>query len=84
MAGIVNELAVAPLPEDRESAVEDYVRGVVRSLVEMQYTRRIADLRSALQRTDAQADPDGYQAIFAELLSIEAQRRELRSLDQGD
>ena len=84
VAGIVNELAVAPLPEDRESAVEDYVRGVVRSLVEMQYTRRIADLRSALQRTDAQADPDGYQAIFAELLSIEAQRRELRSLDQGD
>lgn len=84
VAGIVNELAVAPLPEDRESAVEDYVRGVVRSLVEMQYTRRIADLRSALQRTDAQADPDGYQAIFAELLGIEAQRRELRSLDQGD
>lgn len=84
VAGLVNELAVAPLPEDRESAVEDYVHGVVRSLVEMQYTRQIANLRSALQRTDGQADPEGYQAIFAELLTLEAQRRELRAEDQGD
>ncbi|MGO1317325.1 MAG: DNA primase [Cellulomonadaceae bacterium] len=78
VVGLVNELAVAPLPEDRESAVEDYVRGVVRALAEMQITRRIADVRSRLQRTDAERSPEEYQAVFAELLSLDAQRRRLR------
>lgn len=80
--GLVNELAVSPLPADREDAVEDYVRGIVNSLVEMQITRRIADLRSRLQRTDSAEQPEEYQVIFKELLELDQQRRIIRA--RGD
>ena len=83
VAGLVGELAVAPLPADRESAVGDYVRGVVHALVDMQVTRRIADQRSALQRTDAERDPETYQQLFADLLRLEQQRRTLREATAG-
>ncbi|MGP7961315.1 DNA primase [Sanguibacter sp. A247] len=83
VAGLVGELAVSPLPEDRESAVADYVRGVVHALVDMQVTRRIADQRSVLQRTDAEREPEAYQAAFAELLRLEQQRRLLRETTAG-
>ncbi|GII98127.1 DNA primase [Sediminihabitans luteus] len=75
---VVNELAVAPMPEDRPDALANYVRDVVRRLVDLGLTRRVADARSRLQRMDPSADPDGYQQAFADLLAIERERRELR------
>ncbi|MBT0994781.1 DNA primase [Cellulomonas sp. DKR-3] len=75
---LVTELAVAPLPEDRPEAVADYVRGVVLRLVEVGFTRHIAELRGRLQRMDAAEDPAGYQAAFAELVALEGRRRSLR------
>ena len=75
---LVTELAVAPVPEDRPEAVGDYVRGVVLRLVEMGFTRQIAELRGRLQRMDSAADPQGYQDTFAELVAIEGRRRSLR------
>ncbi|MFI2752433.1 DNA primase [Cellulomonas sp. P22] len=78
VTGLVTELAVAPLPEDRPAALADYVRGVVLALVEIGFTRHIADLRGRLQRMDSTADPAGYQAAFAELVAVEARRRTLR------
>ncbi|ROS73689.1 DNA primase [Cellulomonas sp. PhB143] len=75
---VVNELAVAPMPEDRPAAVEGYVRDVVRRLVDLGLTRRVADARSRLQRTDPTADAEAYGAAFAALLAIEKERRELR------
>ena len=82
VVGLVNELAVSPLPADREDDVEVYVRGIVNSLVEMQITRRIADLRSRLQRTDAKVQPDEYEVVFKELLELDQQRRIIRA--RGD
>ncbi|GEK19562.1 DNA primase [Cellulomonas xylanilytica] len=76
--GLVTELAVAPLPEDRPEALEGYVKGVVLRLVEIGFTRHIADLRGRLQRMDAEADPAAYQAAFAELVEVEGRRRNLR------
>jgi len=76
--GLVTELAVAPVPEDRPEALPGYVRGVVLRLVELGFTRRIADLRSQLQRMDADADPAGYRAAFADLAALETRRRTLR------
>jgi DNA primase len=73
---LVTELAVAPLPEDRPAALGAYARGVLGALVEMGVTRKIADARSLLQRTDP-ADP-AYAEIFAELIRQEQQRRALR------
>ncbi|MEZ0449387.1 DNA primase [Cellulomonas sp. ICMP 17802] len=75
---LVTELAVAPLPEDRPEALEGYVKGVVLRLVEIGFTRHIADLRGRLQRMDADADPAAYQAAFAELVEVEGRRRNLR------
>lgn len=75
---LVTELAVAPLPEDRPESLEGYVKGVVLRLVEIGFTRHIADLRGRLQRMDAEADPAAYQAAFAELVEVEGRRRNLR------
>ena len=76
VAPLVTELAVAPLPEDRESALGAYAAGVVAALAEAALTRQIADSRSALQRT-APDDP-AYATIFSDLLEQERRRRALR------
>lgn len=76
VAGLVTELAVAPLPADRPEALTAYASGVLRAFLEMGVTRRIAAVRGRLQRTDP-ADPE-YAATFAELVRIEEERRALR------
>ncbi len=73
---LVTELAVAPLPEDRPDALGDYVRGVMRRLVEIGFTRRIAEARGRLQRMPE--DDPAYGATFAELVALEGRRRMLR------
>ena len=73
---LVTELAVAPLPEDRPDALGDYVRGVVRRLLEIGLTRRIAEVRGRLQRMPE--DDAAYGATFAELVGLEGRRRTLR------
>jgi DNA primase len=78
VAGLVNELAVAPLPEDREDAIARFVADVVRALQDLGLTRRIADAKSRLQRLDPGAEPDAYRDTFEALLAMEAQRRTLR------
>src|SRR5690606_31337456 len=75
---LVTELAVTPLPEDRPEAVGDYVRGIVRALVDLGLTRRIAEVRGRLQRLDAAADAEASQAAFTELVELENRRRALR------
>jgi DNA primase len=77
VAGVVTQLSVASLPEDREAAVPAFVEGVVNRVLDMGLMRRVADARSRLQRLDP-SDAETYQAAFAELLAIEAERRTLR------
>ena len=77
----MTELAVAPLQEDRLSALDDYVTGVVRSLVDLGITREIANARGRLQRMDPEAEPEAYQAAFAALVALEGRRRALRVED---
>ena len=81
VSGLVTELAVTPLPEDRPDALEDYVRGVVSGLVDLGLTRQVADARGRLQRMDPEKDAEAYQAAFAELVALEGTRRALRSQD---
>ncbi|MCL3860623.1 DNA primase [Actinotalea sp. K2] len=81
VAPLVTELAVTPLPEDRPDAVEDYVRGIVRKLVDLGLTREIADARGHLQRMDPVREADAYGAAFAELVALEGRRRSLREAD---
>ena len=77
----VTELAVAPLQEDRPAALDDYVTGVVRSLVDLGITREVANARGRLQRMDPTGEPEAYQAAFAALVALEGRRRALRAED---
>jgi DNA primase len=45
--------------------------------------RRIADLKSKLQRTDPTADAKAYNTLFARLVGLEAERRELLTIVTG-
>ena len=78
---LVNELAVAPMPEDRPGAIDDWVRGIVRAFLELGLTRKIGNAKSKLQRIDPTAEPEAYQQAFADLLTLEQERRELRDRD---
>lgn len=78
VAALVNELAVAPLPEDRPDAIDAYAQGIVRAFMDMGITRQIGDIKSRLRRADPALDPVGYEAIYRALLELEAQRRILR------
>lgn len=78
VAALVNELAVAPLPEDRADAIDAYAQGIVRAFMDMGITRQIGDIKSRLRRADPAIDPVSYEAIYRALLELEAQRRILR------
>lgn len=79
---LVRELAVEPLPAENGQDVR-YVIGVISRLLEHDASRRIADLRGRLQRTDPATHPDEYQQCFADLLALEDYRRSLRQESLG-
>ncbi|MFB2555920.1 DNA primase [Herbiconiux liangxiaofengii] len=72
---LVEQLAVAPLPERPERAPENYLRGITRALVERDLRRRKDEVVSRLQRTDAVAEPAVYREIQVQLVQLEAERR---------
>jgi len=76
---MITELAVAPLPADREEALARYAASVVLRVAEMDLIRRIGDLRSRVQRMGAEGDG----GAFAELLAAETARRNLRDRING-
>lgn len=78
---LVNELAVAPLPEDRPDVIERFAQGIVRAFIDMGITRQIGDVKSRLRRADIGQDPVEYEAIYRALLELEAQRRMLREVE---
>ncbi|BDZ66271.1 DNA primase [Agromyces mangrovi Wang et al. 2018] len=76
-AGLVHQLAVAPIPERSERELAAYVSGVVTSLVDRELLRQKAELLGRLQRTDA-TDRDAYASVQRALVAVEADRRSLR------
>jgi DNA primase len=79
---VVTELAVDPLPTDKADA--RYAQSVIARLLEIDASRRITDLKARLQRIEPASDPDGYQALFADVLALESYRRGLREQVAGD
>ncbi|MEP9385025.1 DNA primase [Nocardioides cheoyonin] len=77
VSAMVAELAVEPLPTAKEPDAAYVLQHVVR-LLELTDQRRIADVKSRLQRADAAADPEAYRQLFAELARLEQHRRSLR------
>ena len=80
LAAMVGQLAVEPLRVD-EAALPRYVSGVLARLQEVWVSGQIADLRSRVQRMSSTQDPEGYAALFGDLVALEEYRRGL--LDQA-
>ena len=76
----VRALAVEPLPVS-DSADARYATSVVARLLEFDASRRIEDLRGRLQRAD-DGSPE-RDALFTELMGLEAYRRDLREQGEG-
>jgi DNA primase len=78
--GVVQQLAVAPVPQRNEAELEVYVRGVVSSLVDRELLRQKSDLLGRLQRLD-RTDQATYAALQRALVELETERRALRDDD---
>jgi DNA primase len=79
VAGLVTELAVAPIPAPQtEMGLARYARSIVSGLREVQIGRSKAELLGRLQRTDPVAESELFQQIQRELMALEQQRRALR------
>jgi DNA primase len=77
-AAVVGALAVDPLRLGREPD-EQYAQALLARLQELTCARRIADLKSKLQRTNPIDRADEYNRMFGELIALEAYKAELRN-----
>jgi DNA primase len=79
---LARELAVEPLPSD-DQALTRYATEVLARLEELAATRRIADVKSRLQRLNPVEQSGEYNRLFGELVALEAHRRALRERSIG-
>jgi DNA primase len=73
----LNALAVEPMLSSKEPDA-GYVAAHVYRLQEVTTLRRIADLKSRLQRTNPVEHATEYNRMFGELVALEQHRRTLR------
>lgn len=76
LRSLVGLLAVEDLRVD-EAALPRYVSGVLARLQEVWVSGQIADLKSRVQRMSPARDPEGYSALFGDLVALEEYRRGL-------
>ncbi len=74
---LVRELAVEPIPTD-EQAQTRYAIEVLARLEELSAGRRIAAVKSRLQRLNPLEQQGDYNRLFGELVALEQHRRGLR------
>ena len=79
---VLGALAVEPLRSLREPS-SDYVAAHVYGLQEVTTQRRIADLKSRLQRTNPVEQAADYNKMFGDLVALEQHRRTLRDKAVG-
>ncbi|MGW9167040.1 DNA primase [Agromyces sp. NPDC055658] len=77
-AGVVQQLAVLPVPQRSDAELEAYVQGVVSALVDRELLRQKSELLGRLQRLD-RADQATYSALQRALVELEQERRALRA-----
>ncbi|MFW0791822.1 DNA primase [Gordonia sp. CPCC 205333] len=73
---LVTELAVEPIPMS-ENAIPRYIGSVLARLQEVWVGAQIADIKSRLRRMSPAEDSDAYNAVFGDLVALEAYRRSL-------
>jgi DNA primase len=76
-AGIVRQLAVAPVPQRSEGELTVYVRSIVGALIDRELLRQKSELLGRLQRTD-RGDTATYATLQRALVELETERRALR------
>jgi len=79
MRQLFTELSVEPVRTDG-AVSEKYVSSIVARLREVLVSRKIADLKSSLQRLNPVENQDQYNAAFADLVALETQKRGLHEL----
>lgn len=77
-AGVVRQLAVAPVPQRGEDELTAYVRGIVGALIDRELLRQKSELLGRLQRSD-RADTATFTALQRALVELETERRALRA-----
>ena len=73
---LVTELAVETMPVEEDN-IPRYISSVLARLQEVWVGEQIADIKSRLRRMSPSDDPDGYNAVFGDLVALEAYRRSL-------
>jgi DNA primase len=79
MRQLFTELSVEPVRTDG-AVSEKYVSSIVARLREVLVSRKIADLKSSLQRLNPVENEAQYNAAFADLVALETQKRGLHEL----
>lgn len=82
VASAISALAVEPLRTSREPDAA-YVAQHAYRLLELTTLRRIAEVKSRLQRTNPVEQVTDYNRMFGELVALEQHRRQLRELATG-
>jgi DNA primase len=82
VASALSALAVEPVPS-RKGADDAFVANTVYRLQELTAQRRIAEVKSRLQRTNPVEQTAEYNRMFGELTALEQHRRQLRDLALG-
>ncbi|WP_322938381.1 DNA primase [Nocardioides bizhenqiangii] len=77
VSSAVSALAVEPIPATHEPDAA-YVAHYVFRLLELTTLRRIAEIKSRLQRTNPEEHTADYNRMFGELAALEQHRRTLR------
>lgn len=77
MTSLVQQLAVAPIPERSENDLTAYVREITVALIDRDLLRQSHDMLGRLQRIDPK-ERESYRALQRELMALEVERRRLR------
>jgi DNA primase len=83
MKALIAELFVEPIRTDGEISTR-YVQSIVARLREVALSRKIAEVKSTLQRINPLTHEVEYTGIFTELVTLEAARRVLHDLALGE
>ena len=78
----IRSLAIESLPVDEPD--ERYVQAVLARILELDASRRIDDIKSALQRSDIEPDPERGAQLLNDLLALETYRRDMHDFAVGD
>lgn len=77
-AGVVQQLAVLPVPQRNDTELAAWARGVVSSLIDRELLRQKSELLGRLQRLSP-GDQATFSALQRALVELEQERRALRA-----